>query len=154
MEAPILLNVSQLRSFLGLLNYYGKFLPHLSSVLAPLYVLLNDSSWYWGKEQEEAIKKSKELLISATVLTHFDPEKNSCWLAMLLRMESGPCCLINWRMAPIDPSLSPHAVWHQQISIPSWRRAWRWYLASSNSNSICWAGTLPSCLITNPYSIS
>ena len=75
-EAPMPLNVSQLRSFLGLLNYYGKFLPHLSSVLAPLYVLLKkDSSWCWGKEQQEAIKKSKELLISATVLIHFDPKK-------------------------------------------------------------------------------
>ena len=34
-EAPAPCNVSQLRSFLGLLNYYGKFLPNLSSILAP-----------------------------------------------------------------------------------------------------------------------
>ena len=33
-------DVSQLKSFLGLVNYYGKFLPDLSSVLAPLYSLL------------------------------------------------------------------------------------------------------------------
>ena len=35
-EAPSTNNVSQLRSFLGLVNYYGKFLPNLSSTLAPL----------------------------------------------------------------------------------------------------------------------
>ena len=35
-------NVSQLRSFLGLLNYYGKFLPNLSSILAPLHRLLHN----------------------------------------------------------------------------------------------------------------
>ena len=39
-------NVTELRSFLGLLTYYGKFLPNLSTVLAPLYKLLRKGvSW-------------------------------------------------------------------------------------------------------------
>jgi len=29
-------NVSELKSYLGLLSYYGKFLPNLSTTLAPL----------------------------------------------------------------------------------------------------------------------
>ena len=33
-------DVTQLKSFLGAVNYYGKFLPDLSSILAPLYKLL------------------------------------------------------------------------------------------------------------------
>ena len=40
MEAPQPTNVTQLKSFLGTLNYYGKFLPNLSTCLAPLYGLL------------------------------------------------------------------------------------------------------------------
>lgn len=52
-NTPASQNVTQLRSFLGLLNYYGKFLPNLSSVLAPLYTLLQKgSSWKWEKEQK------------------------------------------------------------------------------------------------------
>ena len=43
-EAPPPTNVTQLRSSLGLVNYYGKFLPHLASVLAPLYNLLQKKS--------------------------------------------------------------------------------------------------------------
>ena len=39
-DAPLPKNATELRSFLGLMNYYGKFLPNLSSVLAPLYELL------------------------------------------------------------------------------------------------------------------
>ena len=43
-NAPTPQNVSQLRSFLGLVNYYGKFLSNLSSTLAPLYGLLQKHS--------------------------------------------------------------------------------------------------------------
>ena len=39
-EAPAPKDVTQLKSFLGLLNYYCKFLPTLSTTLAPLYGLL------------------------------------------------------------------------------------------------------------------
>ena len=34
-------NVTQLKSFVGLVNYYGKFLPDLSTVLNPLHRLLH-----------------------------------------------------------------------------------------------------------------
>ena len=40
-------NVRELKFYLGLLSYYTKFLPNLSTVLAPLYQLLRaDLSWY------------------------------------------------------------------------------------------------------------
>ena len=34
-DAPVPKDVSQLKAFLGLLNYYGKFIPNLSTLLAP-----------------------------------------------------------------------------------------------------------------------
>lgn len=50
-EAPCPTNVSQLKSFLGLANYYIKFLPNLSSTLSPLYRLLQKQvKWHWGQE--------------------------------------------------------------------------------------------------------
>ena len=39
-EAPAPKDEQMFRSFLGLLNYYGKFLPNLSTKLAPLHSLL------------------------------------------------------------------------------------------------------------------
>lgn len=39
-EAPAPKSVTELRAFLGLLNYYSRFLPNLSSKLAPLHALL------------------------------------------------------------------------------------------------------------------
>ena len=74
-KAPPPENVSELRSFLGLVNYYGKFVPNLSTVLHPLnYLLKADVKWKWTKECSEAFSRAKEELASARVLTHYDPK--------------------------------------------------------------------------------
>ena len=73
-QAPTPRNVSELKSYLGLLTYYSKFLPHLPSVLSPLYKLLRqDKPWKWTSKQKAAFQKSKQLLTSSSVLVHFDP---------------------------------------------------------------------------------
>lgn len=47
LQAPASKNITGLRTFLGLLNYYEKFLPNLSMVLAPLHKLLrNQTKWF------------------------------------------------------------------------------------------------------------
>ena len=72
-EARAPQSVSELRAFLGLVNYYGKFVPNLASLLHPLYSLLHSGvQWRWSKECEQAFKKAKEKLVSAPVLTHYD----------------------------------------------------------------------------------
>jgi hypothetical protein len=74
MHAPIPTNGNQLRSFLGIINYYGKFIPNLSALLHPLNSLLcAGKRWEWSPECDKAFKEAKNQLISAKVLTHFDP---------------------------------------------------------------------------------
>lgn len=75
-DAPAPQNTQQLRSFIGLINYYSKFLPNLASRLAPLYSLLvKDKKWSWENSQQKAFEKAKELLTASTLLTHFDSRK-------------------------------------------------------------------------------
>ncbi|XP_062864462.1 uncharacterized protein K02A2.6-like [Trichomycterus rosablanca] len=75
-EAPAPSNVTELKAYLGLLNYYSKFLPNLATLLNPLYQLLRkDIPWSWLKPQEEAFQKSKHLLRSADVLVHYSVDK-------------------------------------------------------------------------------
>ena len=74
-QAPTPTNLTELKLCIGLLSYYGKFLPHLSTCLAPLYRLLRkDVTWQWTSEQEAAFRKSKELLISSPLLVHYNPD--------------------------------------------------------------------------------
>ena len=73
--APLPENLPQLRSYLGLLNYYGKFIPKLATIAHPLYRLLkNDVELNWDSDCEHAFKETKESLTSADVLVHFDPK--------------------------------------------------------------------------------
>ena len=75
MAAPTPQDVTQLKSFLGLINYYSKFLPNLSHVLAPLYKLLqNTQKWTWGPAQATAFQKAKGELTSSRVLVHYNPD--------------------------------------------------------------------------------
>ena len=75
-NAPEPKDVSQLRAFLGLLNYYHRFLPDVATVLEPLHQLLRKGSkWAWLEQQQTAFEEAKELLQSTDLLVHFDPEK-------------------------------------------------------------------------------
>ncbi|RVE46453.1 hypothetical protein evm_008920 [Chilo suppressalis] len=69
-------DVPELRSFLGLVNFYAKFVKNISSLLAPLYELLKKKvKWNWSPSCENAYKEIKSILISAQVLAHYDPKK-------------------------------------------------------------------------------
>ena len=65
-------NVSSLRSFLGSVQFYSKFLPNLATVLAPLHQLTKkDSKWKWDSTEEAAFRELKKNLCADTVLAHF-----------------------------------------------------------------------------------
>jgi len=73
-NAPEPCNQSTLKSYLGLLSYYSRFLQNLPNTLAPLYSLLYKSAtWTWGKKERDTFNASKKLLLSSQVLVHFNP---------------------------------------------------------------------------------
>ena len=57
-----------------MLQYYGKFIPQLLTLLYPLNRLLRQEvKWEWSKECENVFKMAKQRLTKAPVLTHYDP---------------------------------------------------------------------------------
>ena len=74
-KAPEPKNGHELRSFLGLVNYYGKFIRHLSTLIQPLnHLLCRDVPWKWGKDCQKAFDTLKKQLASSEVLVHYDPD--------------------------------------------------------------------------------
>jgi hypothetical protein len=72
-DAPSPENLQQLRALLGLINYYGKFIPRLATVIHPLNELLRkDVKWEWSEKCQKAFEIVKSQLLSSTVLVHYD----------------------------------------------------------------------------------
>ncbi|XP_071201633.1 uncharacterized protein K02A2.6 [Salvelinus alpinus] len=58
-----------------LLNYYGKFVANLSTLLHPLHQLLQaDTKWNWSPQCEEAFKTCKQRLLKSKWLAHYNTE--------------------------------------------------------------------------------
>ena len=69
----------ELRSFLGSVNYYRKYVPHIAEILAPLNSLLQgpkkgkNSKLSWEKQHDAAFNRAISALAHATCLTYEDP---------------------------------------------------------------------------------
>ena len=70
-EWPKPQNVTELRSFIGLANYYRRFVEKFSHIAAPLTSLMGADKWTdtsWGEEQDRAFQALKDALVNAPVL--------------------------------------------------------------------------------------
>ena len=139
-DAPDLRNLTQLRSFLGMVNYYGKFLHNLAATLSPLYHLLKQTTaWHWGPKQKEASQSVKDMLKSNRVLTHFNDQ-----LPLILECDASPYGLgavlsheMPVRLSDLSASHPEHSPRPSRI-IHTWiRRLPRSYLASKSIINTC-----------------
>ncbi|GBP84795.1 Uncharacterized protein K02A2.6 [Eumeta japonica] len=79
-------NVSQLKSFLGLVNYYRSFVPRMSTILGPLHDLLKmGAKWMWSEAHQSAFETVKRALESELALAHYDPR-----LSTVLTVDASP----------------------------------------------------------------
>ncbi|XP_062538906.1 uncharacterized protein K02A2.6-like [Armigeres subalbatus] len=79
-------NKDEVRSFVGLINYYGRFFENLSTVLYPLNNLLkNDVPFKWTRQCEVSFRTVKKQMQSNSCLVHYSPE-----LPLLLATDASP----------------------------------------------------------------
>ena len=72
----------QLRRFVGLINFYHRFIPHGAELLHPLHALLNSKSksqeLSWNEDTTVAFLETKEALANATLLVYPKPDAPTC----------------------------------------------------------------------------
>ena len=67
-------NLTELRAFLGLTNYYRDYIAHYAEIAAPLYDLLRKGkSWQWTSDQQMALEAVKTAFTAANGLIHPNP---------------------------------------------------------------------------------
>lgn len=65
--------VSEVRSFLGMVNYCARFIPGLASISAPLrHLTKSDSEWEWGLAQADAFAQIKQRLSQQCTMAYFN----------------------------------------------------------------------------------
>jgi hypothetical protein len=82
-QFPQLKTMKQLMSFLGMLNFYRRFLPGAAKVLKPLTDSLKGSkataaAVEWTEEKTAAFESAKQLLARAACLAHPEPQAQLC----------------------------------------------------------------------------
>ena len=76
-DCPIPKDAQQLRSFLGMVNYYGKFVPNLSTSAGSLYGLTKKNVQFcWTRDHQLAFDSLKRVLVSDKLLAHYDPNNS------------------------------------------------------------------------------
>ena len=73
LQAPRPQNSGELRSFLGAVTFYARFVADMSKVAAPLHRLLHKGQkWKWTEAEEDSFNELKQRLAQAPVLAHYD----------------------------------------------------------------------------------
>ena len=68
-------NISELRSFIGLVSYYRKFIKDFANIARCLHALTKKGmKWEWTEECDHAFHTLKQKLVSAPILGYPDPE--------------------------------------------------------------------------------
>ena len=75
-DMPQPVSKKELQSFIGMVNYLGKFTPRLSELAECLCDLICvNVPFQWGPEHSEAFTSIKQEIIQAPVLKYYDPKK-------------------------------------------------------------------------------
>ena len=140
-EWPTPTSATELRSFIGLANYYRRFVNKFSHIAAPLTELLGKDKWQpdsWGPPQEEAFTKLKEALVTAPVLQAPDfsqpfkvtTDASDYAIGAVLSQVSGrsdaPVAFESKKLSPTESRYTVHE--KELLSVVHALREWRHYL--------------------------
>jgi hypothetical protein len=87
-------NVTEFRSFMGLVGYYRRFIEGFSKIAHPITSLQNKGvNFQWTLECEKSFQHLKQLLISAPILRIVDP--NEDFIVCIDACKEGHCGVLS-----------------------------------------------------------
>ena len=106
---------SEVRSYMGLVNFIGKYIPGFSTVIAPISDMLSKTAGFvWGAQQEAAFQAILKEIKSPRMLQHFDPAKKTevivdaspVGLCAILAQEGRPVLFVSRKLSKVETRYS------------------------------------------------
>jgi hypothetical protein len=142
-EWPAPTTVHHLRSFLGLSNYFRRFLVGYAKLIAPLTRLLKkDAPWEWTPECAAAFHQVKHMLVSAPVLRLPDLDKPFVVVCDASNVSLGACLMqddhpIAFESVKLKPNeMNYHAGEKELLAVVHALRVWRCYLSGARQFTV------------------
>ena len=128
-QFPLPGSLHQLREFLGLINFYHRFIPHCAQILEPLNALLSapkDRAQHliWTEKATAAFTEIKEALAKATLLNHPVPTAPTCIVtdasdkavgAVLQQHIAGTWCPIAYFSKKLKPAETRYSTFDREL---------------------------------------
>ena len=153
---PDLSSPGDVRSFLGLANYFRKYIRGYSATVAPLVQLTREkAAWVWGPAQKAAFEAIKKALTSAPVLTIPDLNKPFTVVSDASKIASGAVLLQEGRVvAYISKKFSPAEINYgtgeqEMLGVINALKEWRCYLEGAQ-NTVLVTDHNPNTFFNNP----
>jgi len=143
-------NVKEVQKFLGLANYYRRFIKNFARIAAPLHVLVRkEQKWKWEKEQEETFENLKAEFTTEPVLAIPDIDKEMRVEAdasdyvtggvLPTKYEDGkwrPVAFISKSLNTIERNYEIHD--KEMLAVIRYLEAWRYYLEGAKLEFEIW----------------
>lgn len=140
---PIPKSIEDIRSFLGTIGYYRRFIRMFSEIAQPISSLLSKGTTYtWGKEQQQAFEALKEAVSKEPTLILPDPSQpyvvttdaSGFAVGAVLQQDHGhglqPIAYLSKKMLPAERNYPVHE--QELLAIVVALRSWRHYLHGSH----------------------
>jgi transposase InsO family protein len=109
------ISAAEVRSFLGLAQYCGRFIDNYATLTAPLRELTKqDASWDWSDRHKQAFQDVKDALSTTATTAYFDPSKETTMLvdaspvglAAVLSQDSKPIAYASRALSDVEQRYS------------------------------------------------
>ena len=140
---PVPKDVGQLRSFLGMANYFRRFVKGYNNLVRPLNSLLRKTAeWEWTDSCQKAFDKAKETLVNVPVLAQpdftrpFEVVADACGFGIgaVLLQEGRPVAFESRGMSPAECNY--HIGEQELLAVVHAMRTWRCYLEGVRSTVV------------------